>query len=91
MLEKYPKLQLEVGGHTDNIGKIASNMALSQARAEAVRSYLMGVAPGLSGRITAHGYGPTLPKANNRTSEGRQINRRVEITVTNKDALKAYE
>lgn len=91
MLEKYPKLQLEVGGHTDNIGKIASNMALSQARAEAVRVYLMGVAPGLRGRILAHGYGPTTPKANNRTPEGRQINRRVEIMVTNKDALKSYE
>jgi outer membrane protein OmpA-like peptidoglycan-associated protein len=91
MLEKYPKLQLEVGGHTDNIGKLASNMALSQARADVVRNYLIGVAGNLSGRIAAHGYGPSIPKANNRTPEGRQINRRVEITVQNKAALKEYE
>lgn len=91
MLEKYTKLQLEVGGHTDNVGRIASNMALSQARAEAVRMYLIGVAPGLSGRINARGYGPSVPKADNRTSAGRQINRRVEISVLNKGALKDYE
>jgi outer membrane protein OmpA-like peptidoglycan-associated protein len=91
MLEKYPKLQLEVGGHTDNIGKLASNMALSQARSDVVRIYLIGVANNLSGRIVAHGYGPSIPKSNNRTPEGRQINRRVEITVQNKAALKEYE
>ncbi len=91
MLAKYPKLQLEVGGHTDNIGKLTSNMALSQARSEVARLYLISVTPDLNNRITARGYGPTSPKANNRTPEGRQINRRVEIMVTNKDALKIYE
>ena len=51
MLLKYPKLQIEVGGHTDNIGSQASNFILSQNRAEAVRNYLIEVAPALSSKL----------------------------------------
>jgi outer membrane protein OmpA-like peptidoglycan-associated protein len=90
MLLKYPKLQLEVSGHTDNVGGMSSNMRLSQARAESVRVYLIQVASDLSNRLVAHGYGPTQPKAENKTAEGRKINRRVEIQVLNKDVLREY-
>ena len=90
MLLKYPKLQLEVSGHTDNIGGLSMNMRLSQARAESVRMYLIQVAPELSSRMVARGYGPTQPKAENTTANGRKNNRRVELQVLNKDVLKDY-
>jgi outer membrane protein OmpA-like peptidoglycan-associated protein len=90
MLAKYPKLMLEVGGHTDNVGGYTMNQRLSQLRAESVRLYLINVEPSLSNRLTAMGYGPSVPKAENRTAEGRKINRRTELTVVNKDALKEY-
>jgi outer membrane protein OmpA-like peptidoglycan-associated protein len=90
MLEKYPKLLIEVGGHTDNIGRYDKNMMLSQMRAESVRSYLVSVSPNLLQRLTAKGYGPDLPKASNSTAEGRKVNRRVELKVINTDALKEY-
>ena len=90
MLLKYPKLQLEVSGHTDISGGAAANMRLSQARSESVRAYLIQVAPDLSNRLVSHGYGSTQPKADNNTAEGRKVNRRVEIQVLNKDVLKEY-
>jgi outer membrane protein OmpA-like peptidoglycan-associated protein len=90
MLTKYPKLMIEIGGHTDNIGGHDSNMRLSTARAESVRQYLFQVAPELATRLTAVGYGPDRPKAENRTAAGRKVNRRVEMQVLNKDVLKEY-
>jgi outer membrane protein OmpA-like peptidoglycan-associated protein len=91
MLSKYPKLQMEIAGHTDNVGGTAANLKLSQDRADAVRLYLSAAYSELNGRLSAHGYGSAQPKTSNKTAEGRQINRRVEITVLNKDALKEYE
>jgi outer membrane protein OmpA-like peptidoglycan-associated protein len=90
MLTKYPKLMIEIAGHTDNIGGHESNMRLSTARAESVRQYLFQVAPELVTRLTAVGYGPDQPKAENRTASGRKVNRRVEMQVLNKDVLKEY-
>jgi outer membrane protein OmpA-like peptidoglycan-associated protein len=90
MLAKYPKLHLEVGGHTDNVGTYTKNMQLSQWRADAVQVFLMSIEPTLSGKLTSMGYGPTLPKAPNTTADGRKINRRVELQVTNKEVLKEY-
>lgn len=91
MLTKYPKLQIEISGHTDNIGKFQSNMLLSQARAEAVRVYLIQVASDLSSRFSARGYGSTQPKAPNNSASGRKVNRRVELQVLNKEALQDYK
>jgi outer membrane protein OmpA-like peptidoglycan-associated protein len=91
VLSKYAKLQMEIGGHTDNTGNASANMKLSQNRAEAVRLYLTALYPELSGHLAAQGYGQTMPKEGNTTAEGRQINRRVEIKVLNKDVLKEYE
>jgi outer membrane protein OmpA-like peptidoglycan-associated protein len=90
MLTKYPKLMIEIDGHTDNVGGHDSNMRLSSARAESVRQYLFQVAPELGARLTAVGYGPDRPKADTRTATGRKINRRVELQVLNKDVLKEY-
>jgi outer membrane protein OmpA-like peptidoglycan-associated protein len=88
MLLKYPKLQFEVAGYTDNIGAEEFNISLSQSRADAVRFYLKEFAPLL--QVSANGYGMDNPRADNSTREGRQINRRVELRVTNKDVLQEY-
>jgi outer membrane protein OmpA-like peptidoglycan-associated protein/uncharacterized protein YidB (DUF937 family) len=76
---------IEIGGHTDNTGKAAANMALSQNRADAVRNVLIqdGVAPAM---LTARGYGDTKPIASNDTPDGRLQNRRTEFTVVNTTA-----
>jgi outer membrane protein OmpA-like peptidoglycan-associated protein len=91
MLSKYPKLQMEIGGHTDNVGSAQKNQILSQDRADAVRLYLTAAYPDLNGRLSARGYGPSQPKSSNTTAQGRQINRRVEILVLNKEVLREYE
>lgn len=72
--------KVEVIGHTDNAGARASNLSLSQARAEAVKAYVMsrGVA---ADAITVLGEGPDRPVADNRTPEGRARNRRIEFKV----------
>lgn len=75
----HPEIvQVEVGGHTDPIGGVAFNMELSRRRAARVVDELVfrGVAPE---RLTARGYGPTRPMADNETVEGRAANRRVEF------------
>ncbi len=75
------KVEIEVSGHTDNIGSDAYNMNLSQKRAEAVKTYL--VSKGVTEkRITSKGYGKTKPIAENTTELGREQNRRVEFTIT---------
>jgi outer membrane protein OmpA-like peptidoglycan-associated protein len=90
MLVKYPKLQIEVAGHTDNVGSDAYNQNLSQGRAMAVMTYLVSQAPELSTRLTARGYGESMAKADNTTAEGRKYNRRTELQVLNKTALREY-
>jgi outer membrane protein OmpA-like peptidoglycan-associated protein len=90
MLVKYPKLQLEVAGHTDNVGSDSYNRSLSERRAAAVKTDLIQYAPELSGRLTAKGYGESMAKADNTTAEGRKLNRRTELQVLNKDVLQEY-
>jgi len=77
-----PEVNLEVQGHTDNTGSAANNTRISQARAEAVRQYLIGKGVAAN-RLTARGYGPTQPVASNTTPQGRAQNRRVELRRTN--------
>jgi OOP family OmpA-OmpF porin len=72
--------KVEVIGHTDNAGSRAGNLSLSQARAEAVKAYVLGrgVHPDM---VSVSGEGPDRPVADNRTPEGRARNRRIEFKV----------
>ena len=80
MAKTCPAAQFEVGGHTDPRGSLESNMVLSRRRAEAVVKYL--AARGVeTARITAEGYGPTKPVADNKTAAGMRQNRRTEFKV----------
>lgn len=81
MLNDCDKVDVEIAGHTDSIGSVQYNMKLSEERARAVVDWL--VRRGLDrNRVTARGYGPHEPVANNDTDEGRELNRRVELRVT---------
>lgn len=76
--EKYKDAQLESSGHTDSTGTEEYNQKLSEGRAESVKAYM--VKKGVSAnRIDTIGYGESRPMADNTTSEGRELNRRVEI------------
>ena len=89
ILQQYPALTLEIGGHTDNRGAKARNMVLSEARAKAVLAYLVQKFPTLdASHFTVVGYGPTVPVAPNTSELGRAKNRRVEFKVTNAEALR---
>lgn len=82
IMQKYPDMQVELAGYTDSIGGAAYNLKLSQKRAEAVKEYLVG--KGIdAGRIQAKGYGKENPVASNKTDEGREYNRRVELHILN--------
>ena len=72
---------VEVQGHTDNTGKAELNKTLSQKRAEAVMNYLIGKGVPAE-RLSAVGYGPDVPIADNKTKAGRAKNRRVEFKIS---------
>jgi outer membrane protein OmpA-like peptidoglycan-associated protein len=79
-LKEHPHVNVIVSGHTDNTGSRLINEKLSQARADAVRSYLSE--KGISGeRLTAKGFAFDKPAASNDTVEGRRLNRRTELDV----------
>jgi outer membrane protein OmpA-like peptidoglycan-associated protein len=76
-----PEIEVEIQGHTDNSGRKAANVKLSQRRADAVKAYL--VAKGIDGaRIKTRGFGPEKPLTPNTTPEGKQRNRRIEFFRT---------
>jgi OmpA-OmpF porin, OOP family len=79
MLSEHADLKLTIEGHTDNVGAAATNQALSEKRAAAVRQYLIDNHSVDGARLTAKGLGATKPSASNDTPEGRQNNRRVEL------------
>ena len=80
LLNQYPEANVQIDGHTDNVGDPAKNMALSQSRCDAVVAYLInkGVA---AGRMKAVGHGDTQPIADNSTDKGRKENRRVDFRL----------
>ena len=80
VLTEYDKTVVEVAGHTDSTGSDSYNMQLSQRRANTVGEYLytQGI---MDQRIISVGMGEHHPIADNSTPEGRQLNRRVEITL----------
>lgn len=79
-LNRKDEVRIELGGHTDNVGSAKSNQILSEARANTVRNYLVekGIDPN---RVTAKGYGLTVPVESNKTADGRAMNRRTEVTI----------
>jgi len=81
-LKEFPDAKGVIEGHTDSVGDKASNIKLSQRRADSVRNYLVksfGIAPE---RISSKGFGPTKPVADNKTAEGKLKNRRVEANFS---------
>ncbi len=80
LLRDNPRMQILIGGHTDSVGSAVFNKQLSQSRAQAVATYLIG--KGISAkRLRVKGYGDSKPVASNETDAGRQQNRRVEFTI----------
>jgi outer membrane protein OmpA-like peptidoglycan-associated protein len=79
-MQPFPQAVIQVQGFADSTGAEASNQGLSQARADAVASYLnsQGIAPP---RLVVQGFGEQYAAASNETAKGRRNNRRVEVTV----------
>jgi OmpA-OmpF porin, OOP family len=79
-LNRNDEDRIEIGGHTDNVGKGPANLLLSMERAKSVMAYLLtkGIE---NNRITAKGYGMTVPIASNKTEDGRAENRRTEVKI----------
>jgi outer membrane protein OmpA-like peptidoglycan-associated protein len=82
-LKTNPNVEIQLLGHTDNVGKDGDNLKLSENRIQSVKAYLVveGIA---TSRMSASGRGETTPIATNDTEDGRQQNRRVEFTIVKK-------
>ncbi|MEO0733365.1 MAG: OmpA family protein [Bacteroidota bacterium] len=84
-LKKNNEVAATLKGHTDNTGDAEANLALSEARATAVRNYL--IQGGIAGsRLGSQGFGQQMPIETNDTEEGRQANRRTELYITRQPA-----
>ena len=83
-LKQYPTRHILIEGHTDNIGSASYNEGLSQRRAGAVQSSLMGMGVPAN-RVTTAGYGKDYPIADNTTDTNRALNRRVEVYIADND------
>jgi len=81
-LSDHPKAQVVLVGHTDAVGSLAANIALSKRRATAVRAKLIADFAANPAQISAEGAGYLAPRASNLTKEGREKNRRVEVVLT---------
>jgi len=83
-LNNYPTRTVLIEGYTDSVGSDDYNQGLSSRRAESVQSYLVG--QGIDrARLTASGLGESAPVADNESATGRQLNRRVEVIISNPD------
>ncbi len=83
LMQANLNLEIEIGGHTDNVGKDKDNYVLSLQRAENVKKYLVSKGIDLK-KISVKGYGKDKPNAGNDTETGKALNRRVEFTITKK-------
>lgn len=79
--KQYPQRKVTIEGFTDSTGAMSRNQELSNDRASSVRTALLGMGIGTE-RITSRGYGESYPVGDNNTQAGRQMNRRVEIIVS---------
>jgi cytochrome c oxidase subunit 2 len=83
ILNQYPDISIELGGHTDSTGDDVANLELSENRAESVRTFLLN--NGIDqNRLSAVGYGELRPIDSNDTVEGREVNRRTELRIISK-------
>lgn len=83
-LNNYPNRTVLIEGYTDSVGSDDYNQGLSSRRAESVQAYLVG--QGIDrGRLSASGLGESAPVADNESAMGRQLNRRVEVIISNPD------
>ena len=80
ILDKCGEIRLEIQGHTDSQGREEMNLQLSQARAQSVLNELRARRV-LTSTYVAKGYGESRPIADNKTEEGREANRRIEVTL----------
>ncbi len=80
VLEEFNKTLVVVSGHTDSSGSTTFNQSLSERRAQSVSTYLHAAGV-IKDRIEVIGFGETQPVASNKTKEGKELNRRVEITL----------
>lgn len=78
----HPKFKLDISGHTDSQGKEEANLRLSQARADAIKAYLIYQFKIEAARIEAHGYGSSKPIVNEKDDDDRKVNRRVEFGIS---------
>jgi outer membrane protein OmpA-like peptidoglycan-associated protein len=80
LMKDNPTLKIQINGHTDNVGKAADNLKLSNGRAQSVVAYITskGIA---AERLSAQGFGATQPVDSNDSEEGRAKNRRTELKV----------
>ena len=83
IMKAFPKVDVKIEGHTDNVGKESANLVLSRSRAAAVKMYLTSHGVDEK-RIGTNGFGSTKPVADNATAEGKAQNRRIEAFVTKK-------
>ncbi len=81
-MNKYPETKAAIEGHTDNTGGEKLNIRISQKRADAVKKYLVDQLKVDQSRLTAKGFGPSQPAADNTTPDGREKNRRVVANVS---------
>jgi outer membrane protein OmpA-like peptidoglycan-associated protein len=79
--QEAPSAQLRVSGHTDSVGKDAYNQKLSEKRAHSVTDYLISAGVPRSAFVSVTGAGESHPVADNKTAEGRALNRRTEIQI----------
>lgn len=77
----YPETTAAIEGHTDNVGNDSDNLKLSERRAESVKAYLIEKFGIASERLSAKGFGPSQPVADNATAAGRQKNRRINAII----------
>ena len=90
ILSVYQQFNVSIEGNTDNAGSEDHNMKLSQQRADNVKNFL--VEQGIdAGRLTAKGLGMSMPIADNKTKEGRQKNRRVDLVIQDKALQESSE
>lgn len=85
-MREYPQRRVSIEGFTDSVGNASSNQALSEERASAVRVALVnrGIDPA---RVVARGFGESYPVASNGSGIGRQMNRRVEIVISDPNGM----